>query len=85
MKNCSSDIPWRKKADFLSDFCVRMKISGYSERYRENIIKSSLVAWDRMVEQDEKGERQHLEEGGEEKREGEEEEWMVQEGRRKTK
>ena len=34
-----------------------MKISGYSERYRENIIKSALVAWDRMVEQDEKGER----------------------------
>ena len=57
LRNCSSDIPWKRKAEFLSDFCVRMKISGYSERYRENIIKSALVAWDRMVEQDQKGEK----------------------------
>ena len=31
LRNCSSDIPWKRKAEFLSDFCVRMKISGYSD------------------------------------------------------
>ena len=29
LKNCSTGIPWERRAEFLTDFCVRMKISGY--------------------------------------------------------
>ena len=32
-------------------------MSGYPEKYRENIILSSLAAWDRMVEMEKSGER----------------------------
>ena len=36
----------------LSDFCLRMKMSGYPGRYRETIISSALKAWENMVEED---------------------------------
>ena len=49
LRNCSPDIPWQRKAEFLSDFCLRMKLSGYPERYRAAIIESALTAWDKML------------------------------------
>ena len=32
-----------------------MKLSGYSERYRETDVRSALTAWDRMVDEDKAG------------------------------
>ena len=47
LRNCSPSISWKRKAEFLSDFCMRMKLSGYPERYRAGIIESALKAWDK--------------------------------------
>jgi hypothetical protein len=57
LRNCSEDIPWTRRAEFLSDLCLRMKMSGYGERYRQTIIQSALKAWDRMLEADRSGAR----------------------------
>ena len=57
LRNTSPSLPWEEKADMLSDFCLRMKISGYRERYRETIIRSALAAWDKVEEKDRTGER----------------------------
>ena len=57
LRNCSRSLPWARKASHLSDFCLRMKISGYGEKYRETIIRSALSAWGKQVEMDTTGER----------------------------
>ena len=49
LRNCSPDVPWKRKAEFLTDFCLRMKLSGYPERYRAAIIESALKAWDKIL------------------------------------
>jgi hypothetical protein len=48
LKNTSMDIPWERVAEMLSDLCLRMKESGYPEKYRENVILSALSAWEKM-------------------------------------
>jgi hypothetical protein len=57
LRNCSQDIPWERRAEFLSDLCLRMKMSGYFERYRQTIVQSALKAWERMLEEDRTGAR----------------------------
>lgn len=57
MRNCCPDIPWERRAELLSDFCLRMKISGYPQLYRKGIIESTLAAWDKILEEDRTGER----------------------------
>ena len=39
----------------LSDFSLRIKESGYTEKYRENVILSALSAWEKMVDLDRAG------------------------------
>ena len=53
---CAISLPWTRKAELLSDFSLRMKISGYNERYRETIIPSAISAWRKQVEMDSTGE-----------------------------
>jgi hypothetical protein len=57
MRNCSVDIPWERRAELLSDFSLRMKLSGYPARYRETVFQSALKAWERMAEEDRTGVR----------------------------
>ena len=87
LRNCSPETPWKRKAEFLSDFCLRMKISGYHQQYRKAIILSQpgtrqdpvgRSIWIETTLQE-----QRLEEGGEEEREGEEEVGLVQKDGRK--
>ena len=55
LRNCSPETPWKRKAEFLSDFCLRMKISGYPQQYRKAIIESALAAWDKILLEDQFG------------------------------
>ena len=55
LKNTSPDVPWKNVEVMLSDFSLRMKQSGYPEKYRENVILSALSAWEKMVELDRTG------------------------------
>ena len=57
LRNCSEDIPWQRVEEHLTDFSLRMKMSGYNENYRHNIIKSSLTGWTRQKERDINGTR----------------------------
>ena len=57
LRNTSPGVPAHRIDAILSDFCLRMKMSGYPEKYRQNIILSALTAWDRMVEMDKSGEK----------------------------
>lgn len=55
LRNSSADLPWDRLTDLLSDFCLRMKMSGYNEHYRHNIIISALAGWNRQKENDRRG------------------------------
>ena len=57
LRNCSRSLPWASRAAHLSDFSLRMKISGYSEKYRETVIQSALTAWEKQLELDNTGDR----------------------------
>ena len=57
LRNTSPAIPWERKAELLSDFSLRLKISGYGDSYRLTVIQSALVAWERIVEMNRTGER----------------------------
>ena len=90
MKNTSLSIPWSRRAELLSDFSLRLKLSGYSERYRETVIRSALAAWSTMVEEHKSGQHplyREREWRKEERRraKGEEKPRLVQEARRPNK
>ena len=57
LENTSPEVPWERKAQLLSRFSLRMKISGYNARFRLNIFPSALRHWDRRIEMDKAGER----------------------------
>ena len=57
LRNTSLEISWDIKADMLSEFCERMRDSGYNEVFRSQIIESILKGWDRMVAEQNKGAR----------------------------
>ena len=75
------ETPWKGKAEFLNDFCLRMNISGYHQQYRKAIILSQpgtrqdpvgRSIWIETTLQE-----QRLDVEGEQEGEGEEEERLV--------
>ena len=48
LRNCRDDLPWPQKAAFLTEHSIRMKASGYSERFREQVINAGLKGFDQM-------------------------------------
>ena len=57
LKNTSLDVPEKQRIDLLSDFSSRMRASGYSARYRLEIIESAMNAFDKMKKEQEEGGR----------------------------
>ena len=45
LKNTRRSMDWEVKADILSEFSNSMRISGYSEEFRLEIIKSGIEAF----------------------------------------
>ena len=42
LRNTSLEISWDVKAEMLSEFCERMKDSGYNQKFRAQVIDSIL-------------------------------------------
>ena len=57
LENTSQDVPWKRKAQLLSRFSLRMKQSGYNERFGMNVLQSAFKNWERRLAQDRSGER----------------------------
>ena len=57
LRNTKLEVPWSEKAEMLSDFSARLRFSGYSERYRQQVMESVLAGWDKMVKEQEEGRR----------------------------
>ena len=48
LRNCSRDLPWSEKAEILSEFSHKLMLSGYSERFRLDIIQSAVRGYQRL-------------------------------------
>ena len=55
LRNTKRDLPESVKTDFLSEFSLRMKLSGYSARFRMEVIKSGMICYDRQLAREEAG------------------------------
>jgi hypothetical protein len=52
MLNCSRDLPWSKVVTFLNDAMARMQFSGYSKRFRYQVLCSAFNAYQKLIELD---------------------------------
>ena len=57
LRNTKLEVPWSEKAEMLSEFSARLRDSGYTERYRQQLIESVLRGWDKMLIEHEAGRR----------------------------
>ena len=58
MLNCSSKLSWeRDTAPVITEYMLRMKIAGYGEKYRENVVRKALFIYKKKVEDDKQGVR----------------------------
>ena len=39
LRNCRLEMPWEDKAEMLTDLSRRMKLSGYPEKFREEVVQ----------------------------------------------
>lgn len=54
---CSPHLPWTTVANHLSNFNKRLQYSGYDHLFREQIARSALRAYQRILDRDKKGEQ----------------------------
>ena len=67
-RNCYREMPGEEVGAIMSKFCQKLKDSGYSEKFRWEIIDAGLKVYKKQVEEDERGEK-HLYRTREEERE----------------
>ena len=48
LRNTSRSLDWGIKAKILSEFCNKMMISGYSEKFRLEVIKSAVRGYEKQ-------------------------------------
>ena len=55
--NCSRDLQWEVVAAHLSEYSARMQYSGYEHKFRLEVIKSALKAYENLIEAERQGKR----------------------------
>ena len=55
LKNCKMELEWDQKAKHLENFMQKLKNSGYDERFRLEILKSSINGYEKIVEDHQNG------------------------------
>ena len=56
-KNTRVGLPWETTVKHLNDLSMRLKMSGYDEAYRYQVIKSGVEGFNKMLQEEEKGGR----------------------------
>ena len=49
LRNTKEDLPAEVKNNFLSEFSLRMKLSGYSEQFRYEVISSGVTCYEKQL------------------------------------
>ena len=57
LRNCRLELPWEMKAELLTEMSAHMMMSGYGEKFREEVIVSGVNGFEKMVQVQEDGGR----------------------------
>ena len=55
LRNTKRELPWDVKSEILSDFSHKLKLSGYSEKFRLEVIQAAVRGYRRQCERADKG------------------------------
>ena len=55
LRNTKRDLPWDVKSEILSEFSHKMKLSGYREKFRLEVIQAAVRGYRRQCVQADKG------------------------------
>ena len=55
LKNCKMELEWGQKAQHLSNLMQKMKNSGYDEKFRLEVLKSSINGYEKILEDHKSG------------------------------
>ena len=42
LRNCSKLLPWERRVENVNEMVLRMQCSGYSEKFRYEVVNSAL-------------------------------------------
>ena len=73
LRNCCDGVDWKDRSDILSDWSATLRRSGYSAKYRQEVIEASLAIYEKIQEDDKSGARPMYRERKWEKKRREEE------------
>ena len=54
--NCSRELPWENVVPHVNHMMLRLQYSGYDRKFRTEVVKSALNAYNRLIELDASGE-----------------------------
>ena len=54
---CSPTLPWENIKQHIDEYTMRLQFSGYSEQFRKQVVRSAIIAHERIKEKVENGER----------------------------
>ena len=57
MRNTHPDLPWSTTVSNLNHFSNRMRLSGYNQEFRYQVIKSGVEGYEKMFEIEKSGRR----------------------------
>ena len=55
--NCSRELPWETVVSHVNHMMLRLQYSGYDQRFRTEVVRSALKAYNHLVELDVSGEQ----------------------------
>ncbi|KAL9967386.1 hypothetical protein ACROYT_G025597 [Oculina patagonica] len=54
--NCSRELPWETVVAHVNHMMLRLQYSGYDRKFRTEVVRSALTAYNRLIELDASGE-----------------------------
>lgn len=57
LRNCSRELPWEVVVGHVNHMMLRLQYSGYNQKFRTEVVRSALKAYNRMIELDASGEQ----------------------------
>ena len=55
LRNTKRELNWSLKAEILSEFCNKMMISGYSEKFRFEVIQAAVRGYEKQLDDADRG------------------------------
>ena len=50
--NCSRELPWETVVSHVNHMMLRLQYSGYDQRFRTEVVRSAVKAYNHLIELD---------------------------------